>query len=52
MNKQDLAERLKLWFIQMRTGTGRGQCLAQAGPTPLVHIEVAVGTLTFTHELY
>ena len=45
-NKQDMAERLKLWFIQMRTGvyTGKSQGLPQTGPAPLVHIEVAAGT--------
>ena len=36
----------------MRAGvyTGRSQGLPQAGPTPLVHIEVAAGTLTFTQD--
>ena len=34
----------------MRAGvyTGDGQGLPQAGPAPLVHIEDAAGTLTFT----
>ena len=34
----------------MRAGvyTGSGQGLPQAGPAPLVHIEDAAGTLTFT----
>ena len=52
MNQQDLAERLKLWFIQMKAGvyTRRGQGLPQAGPTPLVHIEVVAGALTFTQD--
>ena len=45
-----MAERLKLWFIQMRGGvyTGGGQGQPQAGPAPLVHIEDAAYTLTFT----
>ena len=45
-----MAERLKLWFIQRRTGvfTGGSQGLPQAGPAPLVHIEDAAGTLAFT----
>ena len=52
MNRQDLAERLKLWFIQMKAGvyTRRGQGLPPAGPTPLVHIEVVTGILTFTQD--
>ena len=38
-SKQDLANRLKLWFIQMRAGidTGGYQGLPQTGTTPLVH---------------
>ena len=46
MNKQDLAKRLKLWFIQMRAGvyTGWYQGLPQAGPAPLLHIGVTAGT--------
>ena len=34
----------------MSTGvhTGDGQGLPQAGPAPLIHIEDAAGTLTFT----
>ena len=49
-NKQELAERLKLCFIQMRTGVymGGGQGLPQASPAPLVHIEDTAGTLAFT----
>ena len=48
--KQKLAERLKLWFIQMRisVNTGGGQGLPEASPIPLVHIEDTVGTLEFT----
>ena len=43
MNKQDLAERLKLWFIQMRAGiyTGYHQDLPQTSMTPMVQSEVA-----------
>ena len=39
VNKQDLAQRFKLWFIQMRTGihTRVSQGLSQAVPTPLIH---------------
>ena len=50
VNKQDLAERLKLWFIQMRAFvyTGWYQGLPQVGPAPLVHIEVVAGTQTLT----
>ena len=52
MNKQDLAERLKLWFIQMRAGVyiGRSRGLPQASPARLVHIEVAAGILAFTQD--
>ena len=45
-SKQDMAERLKLWFIQMRASvyTGGHQGLPQASPAPLVHVEDAAGT--------
>ena len=38
-SKQDLPERLELWFIEMRAGihTGGYQGLPQTGMTPLVH---------------
>ena len=37
----------------MRAGvyTGGGQSLPQASPVPLVHIEDAAGTLTFTQAI-
>ena len=51
-NKQDLTERLKLQFIQMRAGiyTGWHQGLPQAGMTPFVHSEVVASrhTLQYT----
>ena len=51
-NKQDLAERLNIWFIEMRAGvyTGGSQGLPQASPTPLIHMKVAAGTLAFTQD--
>ena len=47
-NKQGLAERLKLWFIQIRAGiyTGYHQGLPQTGTTPMVHFGVVAGRLT------
>ena len=50
MNNQSLAERLKLWFIQMKVGvyTGWYQGLPQAGAAPVVHIEVVAGAQTIT----
>ena len=49
-NKQDLAERLKLWFIQMRAGVYAGwyQGLSQAGSASLVHIDVVASTQRIT----
>ena len=54
-NKQDLAERLKFWFIQVRAGmhTDGYQGLPQTGTSPLVHYEVAVVEHTSrVHEYY